>query len=139
MSDSAPHRSATAEEALERVESGIARARERADRADHFRNRYESLDATGESRQDGVRLTVDAASLVTAVSITDAGASRSGRQVAAAILRAHDDAVRRLRDEVEVLAADAFGAASPATTAVLDELPRPQDDQPDTPSQRSTW
>ncbi|MFW5468927.1 hypothetical protein ACOCJ4_02650 [Knoellia sp. CPCC 206435] len=140
MTDARGHRSTSADEALARIQDGISRARERADRATAFRAGYESLGATDESRQDGVRVTLDASGLVTALSITDEGASRSGRQVAAAILRAHGDAVGRLRDEVERLTSDAFGATSQTTAAVLGELPGgDHDEQGDAPSPRSTW
>lgn len=87
MSDA--HRSTSAKEALRRIDDGISRARERADRATAFRSGYEAVHATGESRQDGVRVTLDASGLLTALTVTDEGASRSGRQVAAAIMRAH--------------------------------------------------
>lgn len=136
------HRSTSAEEALARIEAGIAGARERADRASAFRNDYEALDARGESRQDGVRVTLDASGLLTALSVTDEGASRSGRQVAVAIMRAHGEAVSRLREDVARLAADAFGATSQSTAAVLAELPDvdpvPHEDR-GRPSHGSTW
>lgn len=136
MSSPGAHRSASADEALTRIQDGIDRARERAERATEFRQQYESLDASAHSRQDGVRVTVDANGLLTALSITDRGASRSGRQVAAAVLRVHDEAVDQLRDAAERLATDAFGPAAPATSALLGEMP---DRDRDEPPQRSTW
>lgn len=143
MSDA--HRSTSADEALARIEDGIARARERADRASAFRSGYEAIHATGESRQDGVRVTLDASGLLTALTITDEGASRSGRQVAAAIMRAHGDAVGRLHAEVGRLTTDAFGDSPQTAAAVLGELPPEHHDDRSphegrgTPTTGSTW
>ena len=137
------HRSHSADEALARIDRGVAQAESRASRAREFADGYAALEGTGASDGGDVKVTVGAEGLLSRLTITDAAASSSGASVRAAILEANAAAVADLRQrpgvyeakfdkrraEVQVVASPEFDvystvkqlAASEGFSAVLGE------------------
>lgn len=135
------HRSQSADEALARVDRGIAEAASRATRGQDFADSYAALEGSGASPGGDVRVTLGPEGLVTRLTITNAAASTSGASAREAIMAANTAAIADLRQRAESLTAQTWGAGSATAAAVADELPVPRT-LPETggsTSERSAW
>jgi hypothetical protein len=112
----------TPEDAHRRIDRDVAAAQERAVLATRFRQATDQM--RGTATVEGVTATVDASGALTALELPERLEHRRSTVLATTVLTATRAAYADVTAKVQQAAGEAFGADSPLTERVRDELGR---------------